>query len=205
MAGTILAELPAARMKRIAIFASGTGSNAGKIIDYFADREYLRVALILTNNPKAGVLDIAADRGIDSQIFSRAELERSGVVRRLQQEAIDLVVLAGFMWKIPERLIAAFPRRIVNIHPALLPKFGGKGMYGMNVHRAVIAAGEMHSGLTIHWVDEQYDHGDVIFQARCEVTTDDTPETLAKKIQALEHRHYPVVIERILKDEGADT
>jgi phosphoribosylglycinamide formyltransferase-1 len=187
-------------MKRIAIFASGTGSNAGKIIDHFARREGVCVSLVLTNNPHAGVLDIAADCGIESRVFSRTDLEQGSVAQRLKEEAIDLVVLAGFLWKLPQNMIEAFPRRIVNIHPALLPKYGGKGMYGMHVHRAVIAAGEAQSGLTIHLVDEHYDHGDVIFQARCPVTADDTPETIARKVQALEHRHYPEVIERVVAD-----
>jgi folate-dependent phosphoribosylglycinamide formyltransferase PurN len=168
----------------IAIFASGTGSNAQQIIQHFAGNPQVRVALIVSNKPNAGVLDKARAASIPTLIIG-----------------IDFIVLAGVLWKVPADLIKAYPSRIVNIHPALLPKYGGKGMYGHFVHEAVIAAGEKESGITIHYVDEQYDHGGTIFQATCEVKPDDTPDSLAERIHQLEHQHFPTVIESVLQSQ----
>ena len=192
-------------MKRLAIFASGAGSNAEKIIQYFADAEKKdeffakKIALIVCNKPTAGVLNIAEANKIPSLIIEKEKFFRgNSYVEELKNAGIDFIVLAGFLWKIPSLLISAFPRKIVNIHPALLPKYGGKGMYGMHVHEAVIANKEKESGITIHYVDDQYDHGDIIFQARCPVLDDDTPEKLANRIHSLEHENYPVIIDKIL-------
>lgn len=184
-------------MRNIAIFASGTGTNAEKIIEYFAADEGsgISVALIVSNKPDAGVLKIAATHRIPTLIIEKEKFFRGNAyVDELKAAGIDFIVLAGFLWKIPDGLISAYPKKIINIHPALLPKYGGRGMYGHFVHDAVIAAGEKESGITIHYVDEHYDNGDIIFQAKCAVEESDTPETLAKKIQALEHRHFPVVV-----------
>ncbi|GAB3248575.1 phosphoribosylglycinamide formyltransferase [Larkinella harenae] len=194
-------------MKRIAIFASGSGTNAEKIAGYLTDHPDLEVTLILSNNPKAGIIDRArrgfgADRKLHVPVlvFDRATFyESNRIVDVLRKQEIDLVVLAGFMWLIPEMLVNAFPKRIINIHPALLPKYGGKGMYGHFVHEAVVAAGEAQSGITIHYVNERYDEGDVIFQASCELDPQDTPEDVARKVQVLEHQHYPEIVVDVLK------
>jgi phosphoribosylglycinamide formyltransferase 1 len=187
-------------MTRIAIFASGAGSNAQKIIDHFSKHPTVEVALIVCNKPQAGVLNIAADHSIETLLIEKEQFFRGDAyVPFLKEQKINWIILAGFLWKIPSALIQAYPQHIINIHPALLPKYGGKGMYGSYVHEAVIAAGEPESGITIHYVDEQYDHGDTIFQVRCEVKTDDTPEILAKRIHALEHLHFPKVIEQLLQ------
>ncbi|HTN08621.1 phosphoribosylglycinamide formyltransferase [Agriterribacter sp.] len=185
--------------KRIAIFASGTGSNAQKIIDHFRKHPSISVALIASNKPGAGVLDIAEKESIPSLIIEKERFFRGdSYISDLKTGGIQWIILAGFLWKVPVPLINAFPGRIINIHPALLPKYGGKGMYGHFVHEAVIAAKEKESGITIHYVDEQFDHGKPVFQVTCPVSDTDTPETLAKKIQVLEHTHYPEVIARII-------
>jgi formyltetrahydrofolate-dependent phosphoribosylglycinamide formyltransferase len=185
---------------RIAIFASGAGSNAQEIIRHFKDR-HVNVVIIGCNKKEAGVWNIAAAAGVESFLIEKAQfLDGDAYVPLLQRAKIDLIVLAGFLWKIPQRLIDAYPHRIINIHPALLPKYGGKGMYGKRVHEAVIAAGESESGITIHYVDEHYDHGDIIFQAKCPVLGTDTPEILAKRIHELEHRHFPLVVEKLIKE-----
>jgi formyltetrahydrofolate-dependent phosphoribosylglycinamide formyltransferase len=182
---------------RIAIFASGAGSNAQQIINHFRHHPFIRVALIVCNKPGAGVLNIAAKEQIPTLLIEKEKFFRgSGYADELKEKGIDVIILAGFLWKIPVTLLRAWPQRIINIHPALLPAYGGKGMYGMNVHTAVIAAKEKESGITIHYVDEIYDHGEVIFQAKCTVEAQDTPETLAQKIHLLEHLHYPKVIEK---------
>lgn len=187
-------------LKNIAIFASGTGSNAQKIIDHLRNSTKGKVALIVCNKPGAGVLQIAANEGIPSVIIEKEEFFRGDAyVKLLQEKNIDLIVLAGFLWKIPANLVQAFPDKIINIHPALLPKYGGKGMYGHFVHEAVIAAGEKESGITIHFVNEKYDDGAPILQERCEITAEDTPETLAKKVQVLEHQWFPLIVERLLE------
>jgi phosphoribosylglycinamide formyltransferase 1 len=190
-------------MIHLAVFASGAGSNAQKIIEQFNQNQtgIARVSLVVCNKPGAGVIHIAEKASIPVLLIDRERfLKGDGFVPVLQDYQIDFIVLAGFLWKVPLSLIEAFPKRIVNIHPALLPKWGGKGMYGAFVHQAVIGAGEAESGITIHYVDEHYDHGDTIFQATCAVTPSDTPELLAQKIHELEHQHYPAVIEQVIKN-----
>jgi phosphoribosylglycinamide formyltransferase-1 len=194
-------------MKKIAIFASGTGSNAKKIIEYFATPPSLlrgegpgaRVSLIVSNKPDAGVLKIAGQHHIPTLIIDKEKFFRgNGYADELKEREIDFIVLAGFLWKMPVKLIAAYPDKIINIHPALLPKYGGKGMYGHHVHEAVLAAGEKESGIPIHYVDELYDHGKTILQVKCIVDRSDSPESLAKKVQQLEHEYYPKVIDDIV-------
>lgn len=191
-------------MKKIAIFASGAGSNADKIIQYFKAKSEVSsspacIALIVTNKSDAGVLKIAEIHTIPSRILEKEKFFRgNGYVEELQSAGIDFIVLAGFLWKLPDVFIRAYPKKIVNIHPALLPKYGGKGMYGQHVHKAVLAAREKESGITIHYVDEHYDHGQIILQAKCRIDKEDTPETLARKVQLLEHRHYPPAIDLLL-------
>jgi len=190
---------PSVPFINIAIFASGAGSNAQKIIEHFEGNPHIKVSLIVCNKPAAGVLGIASAHCIPSLIIEKEKFFRKdGYVAELKEARIDFIVLAGFLWKIPQSLIDAYRNKIINIHPALLPKFGGKGMYGANVHGAVIAAGEKESGITIHYVDEHYDNGDIIFQAKCNVTPEDTADSLAQKIHALEHKHFPKVIEKIV-------
>jgi len=186
-------------VKRIAIFASGSGSNAEKIADYFAGSTDVSIDLIVSNNPKAGVIDRARRLHIPVLLFDRTTFYQTDrITQLLQQQGIDLIVLAGFMWLMPAGLVQAFPDRIVNIHPALLTKFGGKGMYGHFVHEAVVAAQETESGITIHFVNEHYDEGAPIFQAPCPVAPTDTPDDVARKVQALEHDHYPRVVAEVL-------
>jgi phosphoribosylglycinamide formyltransferase-1 len=186
-------------MQQIAIFASGAGSNARQIIRHFRNHPSVRISLIVCNKPGAGVLQIAEDENIPTLILEKDPFFRGdGYVGSLKEAGIDFIILAGFLWKIPDTLIKAYPGKIVNIHPALLPKYGGKGMYGAHVHEAVIAAGEKESGITIHYVDEYYDHGQPIFQSTVAIDPTDTPETLAARIHQLEHKYYPVVIEEIL-------
>lgn len=190
-------------MKNIAIFASGAGSNAQKIIDHFKHSAIARVTLILCNKPDAGVFRIAEKENIPAILIEKEAFFRGDdYVQLLQREQIDLVVLAGFLWKVPANLVQAFANRIINIHPALLPKYGGKGMYGHFVHEAVINAGDPESGITIHYVNEQYDDGATILQERCAIVPGDTPESLAKKVQVLEHTWYPVIVERLLTNQG---
>lgn len=184
----------------VAIFASGAGSNAKKIIAQFAGSSSVKIALVVCNKPTAGVLNIASENNIPTLLIEKDRFfNGDNYLPELQKHNIGFIVLAGFLWKLPAELIAAYPKKIINIHPALLPKYGGKGMYGSKVHQAVIAAGEKESGISIHYVDELYDHGEVIFQASCNVDESDTPESLAQKIHALEHAHYPAVIESLLK------
>lgn len=187
------------RMKRIAIFASGTGSNARAIVEHFADIPQAEVALVLSNKPTAKVLEMAQGYGIATRTFSREEFYSSEIVAdELEALGADLLVLAGFLWLVPSYLVERFRGKIVNIHPALLPKFGGKGMYGSNVHKAVVASGEKESGPTIHYVNEQFDEGEIIFQARCPVLPNDTPEALAARVLKLEHAHFPRVVAELL-------
>lgn len=185
--------------KQIAIFASGTGSNAQKIIDHFRDSDHAAVALIVSNNSHAGVLEIASKENIPSLLTGKTKFHAEGYLDELKKYKIDLIVLAGFLWKIPPVLIRNYPESIINIHPALLPKYGGKNMYGKAVHEAVLEANENESGITIHYVDELYDHGKIIFQAKCLVDKADTPETLADRIHALEHKFYPGIIEKLVR------
>lgn len=187
-------------MVHLAVFASGAGSNAQKIIDYFRLHSSIAVSLIVSNQPAAGVLSIAAKEGIPTLIVEKERFFRGdGYVPELQKRHIGFIVLAGFLWKVPSTLIAAWPGAIINIHPALLPKYGGKGMYGSRVHETVVANREKESGITIHYVDDQYDHGNIIFQATCPIGETDTPETLAQKIHLLEHANYPLVIEKTVQ------
>lgn len=182
---------------RIAIFASGAGSNAQKIIEYLAGHPSIQVALIVCNKPGAGVLTIAENHQIPTLLIEKERFFRGDAyLAELKSRDIRFVVLAGFLWKVPDALVNAYPDRIINIHPALLPKYGGKGMYGMRVHEAVIAAGEKESGITIHYVNEHFDEGAPILQARCPVEPGDTPEQLAQKIHALEHRYFPETVEK---------
>lgn len=190
-------------MKRIAIFASGSGSNAEAIARYLADRTDVEISLILTNNPEAGVIQRARRLHIPVVVFDKKTFyDSERIIDLLRNQPIDLVVLAGFMMLIPEKLVQAFPRQIINIHPALLPKYGGKGMYGHFVHEAVVAAGEAESGITIHYVNEVYDEGEIIFQAPCALTPTDTPEDVARKVQLLEHEHYPRVVGQLVAEQG---
>ena len=186
---------------KLAIFASGGGSNAQQIIRYFQHSELATVRLVVCNRKGAGVLQVAEEAGIDTLLIEREPFYNGdGYVPQLQAAGVQLVVLAGFLWKVPQTLIDAYPRRIVNIHPALLPKYGGKGMYGQHVHAAVKDAGEVESGITIHYVDEHYDHGDVIFQTTCPISPEDDATAIAAKVLQLEHYHYPRVIESLVKE-----
>lgn len=185
-------------MNQLAIFASGTGSNAKKIIAYFQDHPLIRVALVVSNNPEAGVLTIAREAGIPVKVVAKGETGEAAFIEALQQQGITTIILAGWLKLIPESLIGTFPGKILNIHPALLPAYGGKGMYGMHVHKAVAAAGEKESGITIHLVDEQYDKGQILFQKACSLEPGDDADTIARKVLALEHKYYPAVIESFL-------
>ncbi len=186
-------------MKKIAVFASGAGSNAQKIIDYFKASPTVAVSLIVCNKPEAGVLSIATTANIPTLLIEKEQFFRGGAyTEQLMQAEIDFIILAGFLWKVPSALVAAYPKKIINIHPALLPNYGGKGMYGQFVHQAVINNKEKESGITIHYVDEKYDNGDIIFQAVCTINESDNAETLAAKIHKLEHEHYPQIIATLL-------
>jgi folate-dependent phosphoribosylglycinamide formyltransferase PurN len=200
----------------VAIFASGAGTNAKKIIEYFENKSTpIKISLIVCNVPGAGVLDIAKSKGIPTLMINKAEFASTGYVESLHIADIHFIVLAGFLWKVPEVLVHAYQpgmkidanvvngktntaRGIINIHPALLPNYGGKGMYGSRVHEAVVAAGEKETGITIHWVDAHYDEGDIIFQASCSVEPSDTPNVVAEKIHVLEHQHFAPTIEKLL-------
>jgi len=188
------------KKKRIAIFASGGGSNAKKIIEHLHDHAAMKVALIVSNKPKAGVLKIAASSHIPTLLLSRENFyEKQLFGQKLLDQNIDFIVLAGFLWLIPEYLVKVFPNRIVNIHPALLPKYGGKGMYGKYVHQAVKAAGEKETGPTIHYVNEHYDEGNIIFQVSCSLNEEDTPESIAGKVLELEHQYYQKIVESLVQ------
>ncbi len=192
-----------ATMKKIAIFASGTGSNAKKIIEYFRENPHIQVSFIVSNKKDAPVLDIARENDIETLVLNRREFYHTKqLLQHLHERDIDFIVLAGFLWLLPEYLVRAFDKKMVNIHPALLPKYGGKGMYGRHVHEAVQAAGERETGITIHYVNERYDEGDIIFQAKCGLEPNDTSKEIAKKVQALEHKHYAPVIEKLLMESG---
>lgn len=187
-------------MSNIAILASGTGSNALQIIKHFKESKVADVKLVLTNKESAGVLEHAATFNIESKVIPNKVWieEPEQVLQVLKDAEIDFIVLAGFLRKIPDNLVKAYPNGIVNIHPALLPKYGGKGMYGMNVHKAVFSNSERESGITIHWVNENYDEGQIIFQASVELENSDNPETIQKKVQNLEHEHFAHVIESLI-------
>lgn len=187
-------------LKRIAIFASGSGSNAQKVIEHFDNSTEAEVTIILSNRPDAYVLERADNHEIPTHVFDREEFYASDkVVNLLKSLQIDLVVLAGFLWLIPDNLLEAFPRRIINIHPALLPKYGGRGMYGDRVHKAIMDAKEKESGITIHYVDGEYDAGDIIYQAHFKIEPDDNLDMVRYKGRQMEHLHYPRIIENLLK------
>ena len=184
---------------RLAILGSGNGTNAQQISEYFAGRTDVEVACIIYNKRDAYIAERAKRLGIESRYFGRADFYENGAVMDyLRQKQVDWLILAGFLWLVPQEMLAAYPGRIINIHPALLPKYGGKGMYGHHVHEAVVANHETESGITIHIVDEHYDRGTTLFQARCSVTPDDTPDTLAAKIHLLEKEHFPRVIDQTI-------
>lgn len=186
--------------KRIAIFASGSGSNAQKIMEHFKYNQEAEVSLVLTNNPDAYVLQRADNFEVPSHLFDRHDFfETNEVVELLKRMQIDLIVLAGFLWLVPENLLRAYPNKIINIHPALLPQYGGKGMYGDRVHKAVLANKEGESGITIHFVNERFDEGEIIYQARFKIEKGDTLEMIKFKGQQLEHQHFPKVVENLLK------
>lgn len=186
-------------MKKIAIFASGSGTNAENIARYFQEHKYIKVQLILTNKKDAYVISRTEKLGLDCIIFSKDDLYHTNKIKDiLVENKIDLIVLAGFLILIPEHLIKAFPDRIINIHPALLPKYGGKGMYGMKVHETVKANNEKETGITIHYVNKKYDEGAIIHQSKCKIEEGDTPEDIAAKVHKLEYQEYPKVIEQLL-------
>lgn len=183
---------------RIALFASGNGTNVQRIAEYFREHPSIEVAAVYCNKPEAYVLTRARDLGIPERVFSKEELEEGDVMAMLIADHVDWIILAGFLWKVPENILEAFPERIINVHPALLPAYGGKGMYGHRVHEAVIANKEKESGITIHLVDEVYDHGDHLYQAKVALSENETPESLANKIHVLEQEYFPIVIENTI-------
>lgn len=186
-------------MKNIAIFASGSGTNAQNIVLYFKDHPEIRVSLILANKPDAYVLERAKSLGIQSIVFSKKDFyETRRVLDILLENKIDLIVLAGFLWFVPNDLIDTFPKKIINIHPALLPKYGGKGMFGERVHQAVLQSGDDRTGITIHFVNDRYDEGEIIFQDSFVIEPGDTAETIARKVHALEYKHFPRVVEEVI-------
>ena len=186
-------------MKKLAIFASGSGSNAENIIHHFSENSEVVIPVIISNKKDAYVHERARNLGVPSFSFSKKEFEETElIINTLKEYEIDWIILAGFLLKVPENLLKAFPDRIINIHPALLPKFGGKGMYGSHVHEAVVAAKEIQSGITIHYVNEQYDEGEIIFQATCDVLPTDTADDVAEKVHALEYEHFPKMIEGLV-------
>ncbi|MCX7551221.1 phosphoribosylglycinamide formyltransferase [Xanthomarina sp. F2636L] len=187
-------------MKRIVIFASGSGTNAENLITYFKNRNHASVIQVLTNNPHAKVLDRAKNLKVSALSFNKiAFTETDDVLNLLKANKPDLIVLAGFLWKFPEAILKEFPNKVINIHPALLPKYGGKGMYGTHVHEAIVANKEIETGITIHYVNENYDEGAIVFQATCKVLPSDSAEDVAAKIHELEMNHFPKVVEEILK------
>jgi phosphoribosylglycinamide formyltransferase 1 len=186
-------------MRNIAIFASGGGSNARKIIEHFINHPSVKVALVISNKQDAGVLNIAKEHGIDTLIISKSVFyETDDILKTLTQYRISFIVLAGFLLLVPQYIISRFNKKIINIHPALLPKFGGKGMYGSHVHEAVKQAHETETGITIHFCNAHYDEGDIIFQAKTPVLPDDSPQDIACKVLALEHEHFAKVIEKVV-------
>lgn len=189
-------------MTRIVIFASGSGSNAENIYSYFKENDSVTINHILTNNKNAKVLERAKRLNVSSKVFNRSEFNDETKLLKFLKDEADLIVLAGFLWKVPDHIVKTFPNKIVNIHPALLPKYGGKGMYGMNVHDAVVANKERETGITIHYVNENYDEGAIIFQVKTEVLNTDTADDVAAKIHELEYEHFPKVIEKIILKNG---
>jgi len=186
-------------MKRIVIFASGGGTNAENLIKFFHNRENASVIQVLTNNPHAKVLDRAKKLKVSALSFNKVAISQTeDILNLLKASKPDLIVLAGYLWKFPDNILEAFPNKVINVHPALLPNYGGKGMYGMHVHNAVVANKEQETGITIHYVNEHYDDGAIIFQAKCEVSETDTADNVAAKIHELEMEHFPRVVEKLL-------
>jgi phosphoribosylglycinamide formyltransferase-1 len=185
-------------MKKILLFASGTGSNVDNIIQYFKNHHGITVVGVFTNNPKAKVLDVAKKYNIPTLVFSKEELSGGFVSDKIAKLEPDLIVLAGFLWKFPEHIIAQYPNKVINIHPALLPKYGGKGMYGMKVHQTVLDNKEKETGITIHYVNEHYDEGEFIFQYKVNIEGCKTPEEIVEKVHELEHTHFPKIINDLL-------
>jgi phosphoribosylglycinamide formyltransferase-1 len=191
---------PQQEKSKIAIFASGAGTNAGAIMEHFKKSAVAEVVLLLSNNPEAPALQKAKTFEVPVKVFTRQQFsDSSTILDWLQESGTTHVVLAGFLWLMPSSLIRAYPKRIINIHPSLLPKFSGRGMYGMKVHEAVRTSGELETGISIHVVNEQYDEGEILFQTSCALGPDDTPETIARKVHELEYAHYPKVIEEWVK------
>lgn len=182
-------------MKRISVFVSGNGTNLQRIAEYFNDNKEVEIVNVVCNNPKAYAIERAKNLGIPVRMITKAEFNSPDFAQEMLELHLDLIVLAGFLWKVPERLIHAYPHKIINIHPALLPKYGGKGFYGEHVHEAVVAAKEAHSGITIHYVNEVYDSGEIILQAHVALSENETPDSLAAKIHKLEQAYFPVAIE----------
>lgn len=188
--------------KKIAVFASGTGTNAENLISYFKNNPIAEVVLVLTNNPKAGVIARAEKQNVKTFTFNKEQLNISNEVLNILENAeIDWIILAGFLLKFPATIIEKYPHHIINIHPALLPKYGGKGMYGMNVHKAVVENKEKETGISIHYVNENYDEGAIIFQAKTDLSVTDTPETVAQKVHQLEYEHFPKVVEKLVEKD----
>lgn len=187
-------------MKRLSIFVSGGGTNLQRIAEYFAENPDVEIANVVCSNPNAYAIERAKNLGIPCKIINRAEFNSEDFAKELLDMNIDMIVLAGFLWLVPQYLINAFPNKIINIHPALLPQYGGKGFYGEHVHEAVVAAKEEFSGITIHYVNEHYDSGDIIFQAKVALEEGETADSLAAKIHTLEYKHYPEVIEQLTID-----
>lgn len=191
-------------MKKIIVFASGSGTNAENIIKHFANTEIAKVVSVFTNNASAKVIERAKNHQIPVEIFSKNELLERNVLQKIQKIDPDLIILAGFLLKFPENIIEHYPNKIINIHPALLPNYGGKGMYGMHIHRAIVNNKEKETGISIHYVNENYDEGAIIFQANTALTEEDTPETVAEKIHELEQKHFPEIIQTILEDSNSN-
>jgi phosphoribosylglycinamide formyltransferase-1 len=188
-------------MKRIVIFASGSGTNAENLIKFFHNSDNASVIQVLTNNPHAKVLERAKKLKVSALSFNKIAFTKTDdVLNILKVSNPDLIVLAGFLWKFPEAILNVFPNKVINVHPALLPKFGGKGMYGIHVHKAVVANKETETGITIHYVNEHYDEGAIIFQAKCNVHKNDSAEDVAAKIHELEMEHFPKVVAKLLSE-----
>ena len=186
-------------MKKILLFASGTGSNVENVIQYFKNNDNVIIVAVFSNNPNAKVLDKAKKHNVPTLIFNKEELSSDFVCNKVAELQTDLIVLAGFLWKFPKHIIAEYPNKIINIHPALLPKYGGKGMYGMKVHQTVLDNKDKETGITIHYVNEHYDEGEFIFQQKVNVEDCKTPEEIVVKVQTLEHKYFPEVIKKLLQ------
>ena len=185
-------------MKKLLLFASGTGSNVENIIQYFKNNVNIKIVGVFTNNPIAKVLDVAKKNNISTIIFSKEEFNGGFVLEKIQVLQPDLIVLAGFLWKMPEKIVVAYPNKIINIHPALLPKYGGKGMYGLKIHQNVLDNQEKETGITIHYVNEHYDEGELIFQQKIAIEDCASADAIADKIHELEYKHFPEIIEKII-------